>query len=188
MGFRVRNTKLSKFVPICLCLVASLAGAADYSFTQSGFSGGGVISGSFSGVDANGDGQISSFSNEVSGFSLTFSGDTIVGSFAHSLTDLNSGGLVYTVGGTTLGSVPTGGTEGLASNWFNASAGFSYASGLGPTNNLGGFAKDIATGATSSTTQLIQVTAVPEPESYAMLLAGLGLVGAIAGRRRKQPA
>jgi hypothetical protein len=31
----------------------------------------------------------------------------------------------------------------------------------------------------------VSVTAVPEPESYAMLLAGLGLMGAIA-RRRKQ--
>lgn len=28
------------------------------------------------------------------------------------------------------------------------------------------------------------VTAVPEPESYAMLLAGLGLMGAIARRRK----
>lgn len=30
------------------------------------------------------------------------------------------------------------------------------------------------------------VTAVPEPESYAMLLAGLGLIGSIVVRRRKQ--
>jgi hypothetical protein len=30
------------------------------------------------------------------------------------------------------------------------------------------------------------VTAVPEPESYAMLLAGLGLMGAIARRKAKQ--
>jgi len=30
-----------------------------------------------------------------------------------------------------------------------------------------------------------QVTAVPEPETYAMLLAGLGLVGYRATRRRK---
>ena len=31
----------------------------------------------------------------------------------------------------------------------------------------------------------ISVTAVPEPETYAMLLAGLGLMGAIARRRRQ---
>jgi PEP-CTERM motif len=31
----------------------------------------------------------------------------------------------------------------------------------------------------------ISVTAVPEPETYAMLLAGLGLMGAIARRRNK---
>ena len=30
----------------------------------------------------------------------------------------------------------------------------------------------------------VTVTAVPEPEQYLMLLAGLGLVGAIARRRR----
>ena len=32
------------------------------------------------------------------------------------------------------------------------------------------------------------VTAVPEPESYAMLLAGLGLMGAIARRRSNKSA
>lgn len=37
---------------------------------------------------------------------------------------------------------------------------------------------------TSGNDRLIEITAVPEPESYAMLLAGLGLVGAIARRSR----
>jgi hypothetical protein len=32
------------------------------------------------------------------------------------------------------------------------------------------------------------VTAVPEPETYAMLLAGLGLMGAIARRRKDKAA
>jgi hypothetical protein len=31
----------------------------------------------------------------------------------------------------------------------------------------------------------IQVTPVPEPKTYAMLMAGLGLLGLIARRRRK---
>jgi hypothetical protein len=31
-----------------------------------------------------------------------------------------------------------------------------------------------------------QVTAVPEPETYAMLLAGLGLMGTIARRRKSK--
>ena len=32
---------------------------------------------------------------------------------------------------------------------------------------------------------LVNVTAVPEPESYALLLAGLGLIGAVARRKNK---
>jgi hypothetical protein len=40
---------------------------------------------------------------------------------------------------------------------------------------------------TTFTTQALSaVTAVPEPETYAMLLAGLGLMGAVARRRRRQ--
>ena len=48
----------------------------------------------------------------------------------------------------------------------------------------------VASGITNGTngglyTGAISVTAVPEPESYAMLLAGLGVMGAIAVRRNK---
>ena len=35
---------------------------------------------------------------------------------------------------------------------------------------------------------LVNVTTVPEPQSYALLLAGLGLVGAIVRRNRKRTA
>ena len=37
-----------------------------------------------------------------------------------------------------------------------------------------------------TTTRTVTISAVPEPETYAMLLAGLGLMGAIARRRRNQ--
>lgn len=40
----------------------------------------------------------------------------------------------------------------------------------------------------SNALHISAVTAVPEPESYAMLLAGLGLMGAIARRRNKKSA
>ena len=36
----------------------------------------------------------------------------------------------------------------------------------------------------NSPTGIAVVSAVPEPEAYAMLLAGLGLVGAVVRRRR----
>jgi hypothetical protein len=43
-------------------------------------------------------------------------------------------------------------------------------------------------GAAGSYNGSISVTAVPEPETFAMLLAGLGLMGAIARRRNKTAA
>ena len=79
----------------------------------------------------------------------------------------------------------------------------SYSSGLGflKIDALsGGIAKSIYTPYVDGTDavkvyldgsnalHISAVTAVPEPESYAMLLAGLGLMGAIARRRNKKSA
>lgn len=37
-------------------------------------------------------------------------------------------------------------------------------------------------------TSFAEVTAVPEPSTYAMLIAGMGLVAGAARRRRQRPA
>jgi len=64
----------------------------------------------------------------------------------------------------------------LSMTWGPSAAGNFYLNVTGITNgSVGG----LYNGA-------ITVTAVPEPESYAMLLAGLGVMGAIAIRRNKR--
>jgi hypothetical protein len=52
------------------------AASLDYAFTQSGWEGGGILSGSFSGVDQNNDGFI--YTTELNTFDLTFSGNSQV--------------------------------------------------------------------------------------------------------------
>ena len=54
-----------------------------------------------------------------------------------------------------------------------------------PTFRLGTFAMTEYDGNGTYTLTITNVTAVPEPESYAMLLAGMGALGFVAARRRK---
>jgi hypothetical protein len=70
---------------------------------------------------------------------------------------------------------------------------FTFASGSAPTANLFSNVNFLAQGTddrqfsltVNSDGSVASVTAVPEPETYAMFLAGLGLLGAIARRKRK---
>lgn len=159
-----------------MALGSSSAMATPYSFSQGGYTGGGVIAGSFDATDIDSNGQISSFAGEVSGFSLSFSGDSIVVDFTHALSDLS--GLVYDLGSGFIGDGAVGAVEGMASNW-GGLFGFDFASGLGPTAGFGGRVIDISTGATSSTTELIAISTVPEPATssiVALALVGLGVL------------
>ena len=54
-----------------------------------------------------------------------------------------------------------------------------------PTFKLGTFALGEYQGTGTYTLKITNVSAVPEPESYAMLLAGIGALGFVAARRRK---
>ena len=81
--------------------------------------------------------------------------------------------------------------EKVSGGWRVAKSDNNYSDGLftfGPGTYKLQFQFDSLRGNSLSRTfsSNLTVAAVPEPESYAMLLAGLGLVGAVARRRRKQ--
>ena len=178
MSYAPGFTRLSSAAALCFAFAAPAAQATVYTFTQGGYSGGGSIAGTFTGIDLNGDGQIDSRRGEVTAFSLGFSGDSVVGPFSHSLGDLST--LVYDIGSGSIGDVFIAGlAPGIASNWYG-STGVDYASGLGPTGGPGGRVIDVASGNTSTTVQSVLVTAaVPEPGTaalFALGLAGFGLL------------
>lgn len=187
------STRATKIVGIISSLIFVLfispsANAGLYTFSQTGFSGGGTITGSFEAVDLDGNGQISWFQGvdpenaEVTNFSLSFVGDSIVGNFAHDYSHLF--GLVYDVGSGFIGDgAGDNGSEGLASHWSplgqpNGVSDFEYLSGPGPLLNTGGRVTNLLSSAVSSTDQLIVVVdPAPVPLPGAIWLFGTALMG-----------
>ena len=96
--------------------------------------------------------------------------------FAKLMLFSNPDGALFTNDETFLSESSGASATNLALTFTGTPAGNYYLKVIGETNGTSG---GLYTGA-------ISVTAVPEPESYAMLLAGLGVMGAIAVRRNKR--
>jgi len=118
--------------------------------------------------------------NSGSGYSVVnFPLSTSAGTFNLLLSGLalfsNADGIVGNTDDSYVTSA-TGNSNALSFSFANTPAGNYYLQVFGVTKgSLGG----LYTGA-------ISVTPVPEPETFAMLLAGLGVMGAIARRRKIQ--
>ena len=121
-------------------------------------------------------------------FNIDYTGPDTVTSLNGSLwADSFNGGLSNVLlNGLTLGV-----TENVANNLYTFSLGtsnthhvlsFDAASLFGKSMN---FTTITAGGSPISVTPQANVTAVPEPETYAMLLAGLGAVGFMSRRRQR---
>lgn len=143
-------------------------GAGSWGFSVGGWSGGGVVTGGFTGVDLDSDGQLSSFAGEVTGFGMSYGGGTIVAGFSLGFADLF--GLVYDLNGGVLGDGTTLAVEGIGA----VGGSTSFLIGPGPVGLCD----------TGAVCGIIEGPAVPEPATWAMMIAGFGLVGAAVRRRR----
>ena len=155
-------------------LLSLPAGAKVYTFSQSGFDGGGIITGTFTGTDLDANGQLSSFAGEITDFFVSFSGDALVSAFTHTVADLFA--LVFDLGADPLlGNSAGVDPEGIVSD----DGQFLYSTGLGPNGFTGGFVENVVTGVNSVTAN--DVVVVPAPG--VLWLMGVGLLGLAASRR-----
>lgn len=153
------------FVIALIFSYQTVASPITYSITQTGWSGGGEVSGIFSGEDLNHDGYLSLVDGEVSGYHITFSGNASVPTFSHSLVDLEF--FRYTLGSS--GFRPSFPLYSLGSGYYYDADDYS----IGTPTMLGA----------TITSQNAQVSAIPEPSMLAVLSIGSLGLGFILRRR-----
>lgn len=165
-------------------VLSTSVNAVTYNFYQSGYAEGAFVSGTFTGDDLDFNGQLSSFNNEVTDFTMSFSGNSLVPTFSLGFLDLD--GVVYDLNGGPLGDGTSLEVEGIAAQ--NSPLALGYVVGLGPFGVLCGIGADCATVANSTfgdySTELVSVSSVPVPA--AVWLFGSGLLGLVGVARRKK--
>lgn len=142
-------------------------GPGRWLFEQLGFEEGASASGFFEGDDIDGNGQLSSFAGEVTGFGMSWSGNSLVPAFALDFSALF--GLVYDLDGGPLGDGLVMDVEGIGAD----DGVYYYLAGPGPIFDCGDAGRCGIVGSR---------TDVPAPAGLALF--GLGLLGVAAARRR----
>jgi len=193
-----------------LGLAVAASAQTTYYFWQAGWEGGGVLSGTFTGADLDNDGQLTAYSQEITNFSVSLQGNSLVSDFT--ITNGGLWGFVFDLsGGPFLGDGLTGGVEGIGAA-STEGAPIVYTTGHGPNGFNGGMISyDGAFVMTEgmvmlSTTPItpesyqaaltafangvpatdITNSPIPEPSTYALIAGALGLVGAVVHRRRRR--
>jgi hypothetical protein len=174
----INGRNLLRTIAAALVALASASAQAEtYTFTQGGFTDGTSISGYFNAHDDNGNGQIAG--SEVQSFFAAVLGGLYNGiTFESTNTGRYQSYLVYDLGSRFLGD-GAGETldaySGLQLGYISGASGGSVYDGFGQYPS-------------STTAEFININEpalpVPEPETWAMLLAGLFLVPLLAKRKK----
>lgn len=179
----MKNKLLNLAVAVGLALSASSANAALYNFTQIGFDNGASVSGSFQASDLDGDGLLEGGTlatiQEITAFTLTFSGNSIVPAFTHTLSDLTFLNYRFSSANNTLGE---NNPEGIATRWFDTT-GYTYVSGLSTNGQNGAGIINWQTDEETISEQLITVTPAAVPVPGAVWLFGSALIGLVGLKR-----
>jgi hypothetical protein len=197
---------VSRALVASLALVMAAAPAVavtnlSFTFSQTGYSEGATVTGAFTGADLDGNGLLVHFPatggppiahNELTAWSMHFSGNSLSPAFDLSLDDLY--GFVYQLGTAGIGDDPAydptidqdliEGVGAIGESHF-------YTAGLGPNSFIGAYVGGEITGpgeevedhALDSTQNLALVMLVPEPAAATLLLAA-GPALAAAARRK----
>jgi hypothetical protein len=149
----------------------------NFSFSEDGFSDGASVTGTFSGTDLDSNGQISSqFGNEVTAFSMSFSGNSVVPAFSANLSGLI--GFAYTLNGGALGDHSANASAGTHADgiFVISTHGWSWSVGPGPLHFCSG--SNPCGQVSAGTGSASGAGTVPEPAAWVLMTLGVAGLGA----------
>jgi hypothetical protein len=185
MKFRTTKLKIAVCMTLSIAFMSSSASAAHYKFSQSGFTDGAYITGSFDAIASSPDGEIQFHSDhgappwendELFNFSIAFNGNSAFGSF-NTLDDFGLENFVYDIDLNLL----------ELSFVTNPFAGSTLDVGYRGSTKSGGIVKlfNFDNGDTQvwSTSQPLLVSQVPLPAALGLFATGLACLGIVRRKR-----